>query len=62
MDTATERPEQLVERVQDLQTRLESSGNSSTRALAEELVAAIVQLYGAGLERIVGALMEAGTD
>ena len=62
MDTATERPEQLVERVQDLQTRLESSGNSSTRPLAEELVAAIVQLYGAGLERIVGALMEAGTD
>jgi Fe-S cluster biogenesis protein NfuA/nitrite reductase/ring-hydroxylating ferredoxin subunit len=62
MDTAAEAPEQLVERVQDLQTRLESSGNSSTRALAEELVAAIVQLYGAGLERIVGALMEAGTD
>jgi Fe-S cluster biogenesis protein NfuA/nitrite reductase/ring-hydroxylating ferredoxin subunit len=66
MDTAaqsaTERPEQLVERVQDLQARLELSSDSGTRALAEELVAAIVQMYGAGLERIVGALMDAGAD
>jgi Fe-S cluster biogenesis protein NfuA/nitrite reductase/ring-hydroxylating ferredoxin subunit len=66
MDTAaesqTERPEQLVERIQDLQARLESSGESSTRALADELVAAIVQMYGAGLERIIGALMDAGAE
>jgi Fe-S cluster biogenesis protein NfuA/nitrite reductase/ring-hydroxylating ferredoxin subunit len=64
MDTAaestTESPEELVGRVEELQARLERSGDSSTRALAEELVTAIVQMYGAGLERIVGSLMEAG--
>ena len=59
MDTAT-RGEQLVERVQELQGRFELSGDSATRAVAEELVAAIVQMYGAGLQRIVGSLMDAG--
>lgn len=59
MDTAA-RSEQLVERVQELQGRLELSGDSATRAVAEELVAAIVQMYGAGLQRIVGSLMDAG--
>jgi Fe-S cluster biogenesis protein NfuA/nitrite reductase/ring-hydroxylating ferredoxin subunit len=66
MDTAaesrTERPDQLVERIQDLQLRLESNGESSTRALADELVAAIVQMYGAGLERIIAALFDAGAE
>jgi Fe-S cluster biogenesis protein NfuA/nitrite reductase/ring-hydroxylating ferredoxin subunit len=66
MDTATEtsieRPEQLVERVQELQSRLELSGDSATAALAEELVAAIVQMYGLGLERIVDSLMADGAD
>jgi len=61
-ETSTERPEQLVERVQELQARLELSGDSATRALAEELVSAIVQMYGAGLERIVGSLIQDGAD
>jgi Fe-S cluster biogenesis protein NfuA/nitrite reductase/ring-hydroxylating ferredoxin subunit len=61
MDTAAS-CEQLVERVQELQSRLELSGDSAARSLAEELVAAIVQMYGAGLERIVGSLMAAGAD
>jgi Fe-S cluster biogenesis protein NfuA/nitrite reductase/ring-hydroxylating ferredoxin subunit len=61
MDTAAT-PGQLVERVQELQERLESSSDSATRALAEELVSAIVQMYGAGLERIVGSLLDAGAD
>jgi Fe-S cluster biogenesis protein NfuA/nitrite reductase/ring-hydroxylating ferredoxin subunit len=52
--------EQLVERVQELQAALDSAGASATRDLAEELVATVVQMYGIGLERIVGALMEAG--
>jgi Fe-S cluster biogenesis protein NfuA/nitrite reductase/ring-hydroxylating ferredoxin subunit len=52
--------EQLVERVQDLQARLESSPESATREVAEELIAAVVQMYGAGLERILGTLFEAG--
>jgi Fe-S cluster biogenesis protein NfuA/nitrite reductase/ring-hydroxylating ferredoxin subunit len=54
--------EQLVERVQELQGRLESSGDSGTRAVAEELVAAIVQMYGAGLERIIGTLIQDGAE
>ncbi|MDQ6818800.1 MAG: NifU family protein [Actinomycetota bacterium] len=59
---STDRPEQLVEIVQELQARLESAGDSGTRELAEEIVSAIVQMYGAGLERIVGALLDAGEE
>jgi Fe-S cluster biogenesis protein NfuA/nitrite reductase/ring-hydroxylating ferredoxin subunit len=59
---SAERPEQLVERVQDLQARLESTGVSGARELAEELVSAIVQMYGAGLERILDRLLAAGED
>jgi Fe-S cluster biogenesis protein NfuA/nitrite reductase/ring-hydroxylating ferredoxin subunit len=57
-----DRPEQLVEIVQELQARLESAGDPATRELAEEVVSAIVQMYGAGLERIIGALLEAGEE
>jgi Fe-S cluster biogenesis protein NfuA/nitrite reductase/ring-hydroxylating ferredoxin subunit len=59
---AADRPEQLVEIVQELQARLESAGDPATRELAEEVVSAIVQMYGAGLERIIGALLEAGEE
>jgi Fe-S cluster biogenesis protein NfuA/nitrite reductase/ring-hydroxylating ferredoxin subunit len=52
--------EQLVERVQELQATLDSAGASATRELAEELVSAVVQMYGIGLERIVGAMIDAG--
>ncbi len=66
MDTATatsaEESGQLIELVQDLQARLESSGESATRDIADELVSAVVQMYGAGLERIVASLFEAGTE
>ncbi|MGI8413968.1 MAG: NifU family protein [Solirubrobacteraceae bacterium] len=64
-DAATvpaERPEQLLERVQELQTRLESEGDPATRGIAEDLVAALVQTYGVGLERILDALFAAGDD
>ena len=58
-------PEELTERVQELSARLETAGDPATRALAEELVGAVVDLYGAGLERIVAAvdgLGEGGRD
>jgi Fe-S cluster biogenesis protein NfuA/nitrite reductase/ring-hydroxylating ferredoxin subunit len=58
--TIAEGPEQLVGRVQDLQERLDAAGDSPLRELADELVSAVVQMYGAGLERIVRALMSAG--
>lgn len=53
-------PEQLIARVQELTGRLEDLGDPACRALAEELTSAVVQMYGAGLERIV-ALADEGT-
>jgi len=55
-------PEELMARVQDLQSRLDASGDAGTRQVAEELVSAIVQLHGVGLERILSLLFAAGED
>jgi len=55
-------PAALVERVQDLQARLEATGDSAVRDVADELVSAVVQMYGAGLERIMAGLFDAGED
>ena len=56
----TERPEALLERVQELQEALEAAGSSPPPELLEELLGAVVQMYGAGLERILGALHDGG--
>ncbi|MGO9495481.1 MAG: NifU family protein [Solirubrobacteraceae bacterium] len=53
---------QLVERVEELQAALDACGESVPRGLAEELVSGVVQMYGAGLERVVRTLLEAGPD
>jgi Fe-S cluster biogenesis protein NfuA/nitrite reductase/ring-hydroxylating ferredoxin subunit len=53
---------ELVERVQELQAALDAAGDSAPRELTEELVAAVVQMYGLGLERILGMLHAAGAD
>jgi Fe-S cluster biogenesis protein NfuA/nitrite reductase/ring-hydroxylating ferredoxin subunit len=53
-------PEQLIARVQELTGRLEDLDDPACRNLAEELTSAVVQMYGAGLERIV-ELADAGT-
>ena len=45
--------EQLIARVQELTGRLEDLEDPECRELAEELTGAVVQMYGAGLERIV---------
>jgi len=58
----TEGPELLFERVQELQGALDAQANSATREVAEELVSAIVQLYGEGLERILTMLIGSGED
>ncbi|HTX31857.1 MAG TPA: NifU family protein [Solirubrobacteraceae bacterium] len=65
MDTAipaagTERQEALLVRVQELQEALEAAGDSPPPELLEELLSAVVQMYGAGLERILEALHDAG--
>jgi Fe-S cluster biogenesis protein NfuA/nitrite reductase/ring-hydroxylating ferredoxin subunit len=46
-------PDQLIARVQELTGRLEDLDDTACRELAEELTGAVVQMYGAGLERIV---------
>ena len=53
-------PEQLIARVQELTGRLEDLDDPACRELAEELTSAVVQMYGAGLERIV-ELADPGT-
>jgi len=56
------RHERLVEHVQELQAQLDLVGDRATRELSEELVSAVVQMYGVGLERILGALFAAGEE
>ena len=58
----SEGPDEVLLRVQELQARLDSSGDEATREIAEELVSAVVRMYGAGLERIVGSLRDAGQE
>jgi len=58
--TISEGPDELLAAVQELQAKLDSDGDPSTREVAEELVSAVVQMYGAGLERIVALLHAAG--
>jgi Fe-S cluster biogenesis protein NfuA/nitrite reductase/ring-hydroxylating ferredoxin subunit len=47
---------QLIGRVEGLLEELESLGDPATRDVALETVQAVLELYGAGLERIVGRL------
>jgi Fe-S cluster biogenesis protein NfuA/nitrite reductase/ring-hydroxylating ferredoxin subunit len=51
-------PDQLIARVQELTGRLEDLEDAACRELAEELTGAVVQMYGAGLERIVELIDE----
>jgi Fe-S cluster biogenesis protein NfuA/nitrite reductase/ring-hydroxylating ferredoxin subunit len=48
--------EELVGRVQELTAQVEAFADPEARACAEELAAAVVQLYGEGLERIFAAV------
>jgi Fe-S cluster biogenesis protein NfuA/nitrite reductase/ring-hydroxylating ferredoxin subunit len=60
--TETRGSAKLVERVQELQERLEACPESAAANIADELVSAVVQMYGAGLERILSVLAGAGQD
>jgi len=48
--------EALVARVEELTARVEELADPDARELADDLAAAVVQLYGEGLERIFAAL------
>jgi len=54
--------DELLLRVQELQARLDAAADAATREVAEALTASVVQMYGAGLERIVGSLTAAGEE
>ena len=47
----------LFERVQELQALLDGCEQSTARDLAEELMSTVLQLYGSGLERIIGGVI-----
>jgi len=51
--------DQLIARVQELSEQLEGVQDFQARAIADELVSSVIQLYGEGLERIFAALDEA---
>jgi Fe-S cluster biogenesis protein NfuA/nitrite reductase/ring-hydroxylating ferredoxin subunit len=53
--------DQLIARVQQLTGRLEDLDDESCRELAEELTGAVVQMYGAGLERILELIQDEET-
>jgi Fe-S cluster biogenesis protein NfuA/nitrite reductase/ring-hydroxylating ferredoxin subunit len=55
-------PEALLARVQELQSAVESAGESPPPELLEALLSSVVQMYGAGLERILAALAADGED
>ncbi len=51
---------EVVDRVQELVARVEAFDDPDARATAQELLDALLELYGDGLERIVQVLDEAG--
>jgi len=58
--TEHQAPEELVERVQDLLGSLDDIADPVAQNRVQELVGAVLELYGAGLERILGVLADAG--
>lgn len=53
-------PVLLLERVQQLSEQVDELPDPRARELASELVAAVIAMYGDGLERIVAAIDESG--
>ena len=60
MATGQQAPQELVERVQELLGSLDEIADPVAQARVQELVGAVLELYGAGLERILGVLADAG--
>ncbi len=49
-------PDELIERVQRLTAEVERVSDPGARRASEELVSAVIELYGIGLERIFAAV------
>ena len=60
MATTSQAPEELVERVQDLLGSLDEIADPVAQQRVQELVGAVLELYGAGLDRILGVVSDAG--
>ena len=60
MATEQQAPEELVERVQELLGSLDEIADPVAQQRVQELVGTVLELYGAGLERILGVLQDAG--
>jgi Fe-S cluster biogenesis protein NfuA len=58
--TTSQAPEELVERVQDLLGSLDEIADPVAQQRVQELVGAVLELYGAGLDRILGVVNDAG--
>ena len=62
MATELNAPEELVERVQELLGSLDDIADPVAQNRVQELIGAVLELYGAGLERILGVLDDAGAS
>ena len=65
VDTRDQLPtdgQELLERVEQLTAAIEASADPFVRGTVDELVGAIIELYGEGLTRIVRELAEAGEE
>ena len=60
MATEHQAPEELVERVQELLGSLDEIADPVAQSRVHELIGTVLELYGAGLERILGILEDAG--
>jgi len=58
--TEAQAPEELVERVQDLLGSLDDIADPFAQQRVQELIGAVLELYGAGLDRILGVVSDAG--
>jgi len=58
--TTPQAPEELVERVQDLLGSLDDIADPFAQQRVQELIGAVLELYGAGLDRILGVINDAG--
>ncbi len=60
MAATPQAPEELVERVQELLGSLDEIADPVAQQRVQELVGAVLELYGAGLDRILGVVTDAG--
>ena len=62
MATTSQAPEELVERVQELLGSLDEIADPVAQHRVQELIGTVLELYGAGLERVLGIVDDAGDD